>query len=145
MCGHTDVILVYMHILFVLYVSLVICMFKNPVDALKITWVVCAFHHVTATILNKGKEGRPDEVTAIIAMDDDVTTTILTKNKSGKLVAIYTQDILLLFSVLSLNSTYWLYHMWCVLDSGMLLEGPTTASALHNSCFIYVWVHACDF
>ena len=110
--------------------------------ALKITWVLCAFHHVTDTLLNNGKEGRPEDITVIIAMDDDLTTAILSKNRSGKLVAIFTKDILLLlFTLLSLNSLYCLCYMWYVLYCRM----PTRAYSLHNFCFIYVWVHAYDF
>lgn len=69
--GHTDVILFYMYVLHVLYVSLVIMdLFKICWADLKNMWLLWDLYHVTTTILTKGKEARSDDLTATFAIDD---------------------------------------------------------------------------
>lgn len=71
-----------MYVLCILYVSLVISI------CLKSPGFLHALHHMTATILTKGKDSWTDDLSTIFAMGDHISATILTNGRSDDLTAI---------------------------------------------------------
>lgn len=68
-----------MYVLYILYVFLVISIYLKFLQFLR------ALLDMMATILTKGKDGRPDDVSTIFAMGNHMTTTILTNDRSDDL------------------------------------------------------------
>lgn len=68
-----------MYVLYILYVPLVIFIY------LKFPQFLHALLYVMVTILTKGKDGRPDDLSTIFAMGNHMTATILNNVRSDVL------------------------------------------------------------